>query len=129
MLKPPSLSDLDRVSDVGFYLCTQSTDMRKGFDALAELARQVHRKDVFSGSLFIFISRRKDRMKILYWDKDGLALWYKRLEEGTFRLPKYCDHGVGIKASELAMLLDGVDLRSLKRSKRFTSCTPAAAVP
>ena len=127
MLKPPSLSDLDHVSDVGLYLCTRNADMRKGFDALAELAREVHQRDVFSGSLFIFISRRKDRMKILYWDKDGLALWYKRLEEGTFRLPTYCDHGVGIKASELAMLLDGVDLRSLKRTKRFTSCTPAAA--
>lgn len=127
MLKAPRLSDLDSLSDVAFYLCTQSTDMRKGFDALAELARQVHQADVFSGSLFIFISRRKDRMKILYWDTDGLALWYKRLEEGTFRLPAYDDHGVRIKASELAMLLDGVDLRSLKRTKRFTSCTPAAA--
>jgi transposase len=129
MLKPPSLSDLDNVSDVRFYLCTQSTDMRKGFDALAELARQVHGQDIFSGSLFIFISRRRDRLKILYWDKDGLALWYKRLEGGTFRLPRYCDHGVSIKASELAMLLDGVDLRSLKRSKRLTSCAPASAAP
>lgn len=129
MLKPPSLSDLDIVSDVGFYLCTQSTDMRKGFDALAELARQVHTRDVFCGSLFIFISRRRDRLKILYWDKDGFALWYKRLEEGTFRLPKYGGHGVSIKASELAMLLDGVDLRSLKRTKRLTSCTSAAAEP
>jgi transposase len=129
MFKPPSLSDLDTAADVGYYLCTRSTDMRKGFDALAELARQVHARDVFSGSLFIFISRRRDRLKILYWDKDGFALWYKRLEAGSYRLPVCSADGVSIKGSELAMLLDGVDLRSLKRTRRLAPCVAPAVPP
>jgi len=121
MLKLPSLSELDQAHGVRLYVCTQATDMRKGFDTLAQLARQTHQQDVFSGSLFIFLSRRMDRIKILYWDRDGLALWYKRLEEGTFRLPVTEPTGGGIqmRASELAMLLDGVDLKSLKRCKRL----------
>jgi transposase len=71
--------------------------------------------------LFLFVGRNKDRLKILYWDGDGFALWYKRLEEGTFRLPKpsVSSPGVELKASELAMLLEGIDLRSLKRSPRL----------
>lgn len=121
MLKLPSLLELDQAHGVRLYVCTRATDMRKGFDTLAQLARQTHQQDVFSGSLFIFLSRGKDRIKILYWDRDGLALWYKRLEEGTFRLPATEPSGGGIqmRASELAMLLDGVDLKSLKRCKRW----------
>jgi transposase len=74
------------------------------------------------GHLFAFRGRRGDRLKLLYWDRDGYALWYKRLEEGTFRLPKIDDpeqRSVELRASELAMLLDGIDLRSVRRSKRY----------
>lgn len=121
MLKLPSLGELDRDTGVRIHLCTSPTDMRKGFDALAALVREHLGHDPLSGQLFLFRSRRGDRIKIFYWDTDGFALWYKRLEEGTFRLPSVKEKGasVELKASELAMLLEGIDLKSIKRSKRF----------
>lgn len=95
--------------------------MRRGFDRLAEQVQQVTRRDPQSGHLFVFRSRRGDRLKALYWDKDGYVQWYKRLEEGTFKLPKIAPEqaSVELKASELAMLLDGIDLSSVKRVKRY----------
>jgi len=95
--------------------------MRKGFDSLAALVREHLGHDPLSGHLFLFVGRHRDRIKILYWDRDGFALWYKRLEEGTFRLPpaKRCGASVELSASELAMLLAGIDLTSIKRRKRF----------
>ena len=121
MLKLPSLGELDRGVGVKIYLCTSPADMRKGFDTLAALVRDFLGYDPLSGHLFLFVSRGKDRLKILYWDADGFALWYKRLEEGTFRLPRASAEttGVELKASELAMLLEGIDLRSIKRGKRL----------
>lgn len=111
MLKIPSLGEMDRTLAVKVYLATGPTDMRKGFDSLAALVRDHLGRDPLSGSLFLFVSRAGDRLKILYWDTDGFALWYKRLEEGTFRLPRACAAGAGVelKASELAMLLEGLD--------------------
>ena len=75
----------------------------------------------YVGYLFLFVGRRRDRIKILYRDRDGFALWYKRLEKGTFRMPATKDgaSSIELKASELAMLLEGIDLRSIKRRKRF----------
>lgn len=121
MLSLPSLGELDQGLRVRVYLCTLPTDMRKGFDTLALLVRQDLRCDPLSGHLFLFVGRRRDRMKILYWDRDGYALWYKRLEKGTFRMPVAKDGAthVELKASELAMLLEGIDLRSIKRRNRF----------
>ncbi len=122
MLKLPSLGELDGGLAVRIYLCTLPTDMRKGFDSLAALVREYLKADPLSGHLFLFVGRDKDRIKILYWDSDGYAIWYKRLEEGTFRLPSARSAGasVELKASELAMLLAGIDLTSIKRRKRFT---------
>jgi transposase len=122
MLKLPSLGELDNGLGVRVYLCTAPADMRKGFDSLAALVRDYLKYDPLSGHLFLFIGRGKDRIKILYWDSDGFAVWYKRLEEGTFRLPapKSAGASVELKASELAMLLAGIDLTSIKRRKRFT---------
>jgi len=121
MLRLPSLGELDQGLRVRVYLCTSPTDMRKGFDTLAALVRDALGCDPLSGQLFLFISRRRDRLKILTWDRDGYALWYKRLEQGTFRMPATREGTthVELKASELAMLLDGIDLRSVKRRKRF----------
>jgi transposase len=121
MLKLPSLGELDAGLGVRVYLCTSPTDMRKGFDTLAALVRESLGYDPLSGHLFLFAGRDKDRMKILYWDSDGYAIWYKRLEKGTFRLPtpKKVGASVELKASELAMLLAGIDLTSIKRRQRF----------
>lgn len=121
MLRLPSLGEMDQNLSVRIYLCTASVDMRKGFDSLAALVREHLKHDPLSGGLFLFVGRDKDRLKILYWDNDGFAIWYKRLEEGTFRLPAAKSNGpsVELKASELAMLLAGIDLTSIKRRKRF----------
>lgn len=121
MIGLPTLSQLDGSTSTRIWLATQPADMRCGFDRLAELARAVTGHDPLSGHLFLFRSRGGDRLKALYWDKDGMALWYKRLEEGTFKLPKVepSARSVELRASELAMMLDGIDLRSVKRVKRY----------
>jgi transposase len=121
MLKLPDLRELDRGLASRVFLCSEPTDMRKGFDSLAARVRDYLGHDPLSGHLFLFISRHRDRLKLMYWDADGFAIWYKRLEEGTFRLPAKASTGtsVELRASELAMLLEGIDLKSLKRSPRF----------
>jgi transposase len=117
----PSLSQLDGSAPTRIWLCVAPADMRCSFDRLAELAASVTGEDPLCGHLFLFRSRGGDRLKVLYWDRDGYALWYKRLEEGTFKLPKVepSRRSVELRASELAMLLDGIDLRSVKRVKRY----------
>lgn len=121
MIGLPSLASLDGSTSTRIWLASEPADMRCGFDRLAELARSVTGQEPLSGHLFLFRGRGGDRLKILYWDRDGYALWYKRLEEGTFKLPRI-EAGaasVELRASELAMLLDGIDLRSIKRGKRY----------
>jgi transposase len=102
-------------------LCTLPTDMRRSFDTLAGMVRQHLGQDPLSGQLFVFASRGGDRVKVLYWDRDGYALWYKRLEKGSFRFPAAAPGAtaVEVSAADLMMLLEGVDLRSVKRSERF----------
>ena len=126
MISLPSLAQLDRASPTRIWLCTGPTDMRRGFDRLAEQSRQVTRQDPQSGHLFVFRSRGGDRLKVLYWDRDGYCLWYKRLEEGTFKLPKVKaeQSSLELRASELAMILDGIDLASVKRVKRYRRPEP-----
>ncbi len=125
MLKLPNLGELDVGAGVRIYLCTATADMRKGFDSLAALVRDHLGHDPLSGHLFLFVGRRKDRLKLLYWDHDGYALWYKRLEVGTFRLPRAKSIEVELTAGELAMLLAGIDLTSIKRRRRLVR--PAAS--
>ena len=102
-------------------LCTLPTDMRRSFDTLAGMVRQHLGDDPLGGALFVFRSRRGDRVKVLYWDRDGYALWYKRLERGAFRFPEPAGGaaGVEVSASDLLMLPEGVDLKTVKRSERF----------
>jgi transposase len=117
----PSLTRLDGSSTTRIWLATAPADMRCGFDRLAELARVVTAQEPMDGHLFLFRGRGGDRLKILCWDKDGFVLWYKRLEEGTFKLPRI-EAGatsVELRASELAMMLDGIDLKSVRRGKRY----------
>ena len=91
------------------------------FDRLAERVRAVIGRDPLSDALFIFRSRRGGRLKILTWDRDGFVLWYKRLEAGVFKLPRVKDgaRSVELRASELAMILDGIDMTKLKRVPRY----------
>lgn len=109
-------------ASVRIFLCLEVTDMRRGFDGLAAMVSEVLKDDPLSGHMFVFRNRRSDRVKILYWDRDGFALWYKRLEKGTFRFPSVTSRRsqrVEVKASDLMMLLDGVDLRSVRRETRY----------
>ena len=122
MIGLPTLSSLDQSSPTRIWLATEPADMRCGFDRLAERAAAVTGQDPLSGHLFLFRSRGGDRLKILYFDRDGYALWYKRLEEGTFKLPRPgnpASRSVELRGSELAMILDGIDLSSVKRGKRY----------
>jgi transposase len=112
-----SLSELVRI-----YFCTQPTDMRKGFDSLATIARDWLGHDPLSGHLFVFRSRRGDRVKLLWWDKDGLVQYYKRLERGTFRFPAAGDPGarsIEVSSQELSLVLWGIDPASVKRQQRY----------
>ena len=113
---------LQITAQMKILVAIQPVDFRNGIDGLAQLCKETLQQDPFSGHLFLFRSRGGDRLKVLYWDKDGLALWYKRLEEGTFKLPRIAAGATSIelRPSELAMLLDGIDLRSIRRVKRYS---------
>jgi transposase len=112
-------------ASVRVYLCTSACDMRRSFDGLHALVTQSMQLDAFGGHLFVFSNRRRDRIKILYWDRDGFAVWAKRLEEGTYAMPfGGCDvitpekrHEV--TAAELGALLSGIDLSHARRRKRY----------
>jgi transposase len=104
---------------VRIFLCTSPTDMRKAFDGLARMTIDVVRQDPLSGHLFVFLNRRRNRVKILYWDRDGYALWAKRLERGTFQLPAAKQDGLEIDHATLAMILGGIDLARTRRRVRF----------
>lgn len=115
---------------VRIYLCTRNADLRKSFDGLAQMVREFLGADPLSGHLFVFRNKRGDRLKLLYWDNDGLAIWYKRLEKGNFRFPVAAaldGHGLEIRAADFAMLLDGVDLGSVKRQPRYCKPRPEQA--
>ncbi len=109
-------------SNSRIYLHTKPTDMRKSFDGLCALVRSVFQVDPLDGSLFLFVNRRRDRIKILWWDRDGLALFYKRLEAGTFEAMRADDDTatLEIDTTQLAMLLSGVTVEGAKRRKRYT---------
>jgi transposase len=114
-------------TSVRIWLATRPTDLRKSFDSLAEVIRQQLQGDPLSGQLFVFRNKRADRVKLLYWDEDGFVIVYKRLEAGTFRFPVTpgIAGGVEIRAADLQMLLDGVDLDSVHRQKRYRRPVPA----
>ena len=109
-------------ASVRVYVCLTACDMRKSFDSLHALVRDHLELDVFAGHLFVFASRRRDRLKILYWDRDGFAIWSKRLEEGTYAVPLE-DGGAErrreITPQELGAILSGIDLTQAARRKRY----------
>ena len=121
MIGLPSLRTLDGAQVSRIWLAAEPTDMRCSFDRLAERVRTVMGQDPLGNSLFVFRSRSGDRLKILCWDRDGFVLWYKRLEAGVFKLPRVIpgSRSVELRASELAMILDGIDMTKLKRVPRY----------
>jgi len=104
---------------VRIYVAAEATDMRRSFDGLAAIVFEVLQEDPLSGHLFVFRNRRGDRVKILYWDRSGLCLWYKRLEKGKFHFPVIAGTYVEMEAGELALLLEGIDLAGARRRPRF----------
>ena len=112
---------------VKVYLCTGAADMRRGSDGLSGRAQSLLEQDLLSGHLFVFRNRNRnrDKLKILYSDQDGLAIWYKRLEQGTFQFPTDGKRngelaaGVSISSSNLSLLLGGVDLQTARRRNRY----------
>ena len=103
---------------VRVYIAKEPADMRKSFDGLSALVAGVLELDPLSGHLFVFINKRRDRIKILYWDRDGFCIWYKRLERGVFELPTRGPAGVELDHQQLSRLLGGLDLRSGRRRQR-----------
>ena len=105
---------------VRIHLCLAPADMRRSFDGLARMAEEILAEDPFSGHLFVFRNRREDRIKILYWDRTGPALWYKRLEAGVFVFPEVGESlRLTVTPGELTLILEGIDLSSSRRSKRY----------
>ncbi len=114
-------------ANVRIFVCTVATDMRKSFNGLSMLATEQMGGDPLSGHLFLFTNKRRNLLKILYWDTDGFAIWYKRLEEGTFAIAFDQSHDeadnpqrIELTQTGLAMLLGGVDIARTKKRKRFT---------
>jgi transposase len=102
------------------FLCLTPADMRKSFDGLSELVRTGLGGDPLSGHLFVFRNKRGDRLKLLYRDSDGLAVWAKRLERGTFQFPSTSSSAARVVTStELALILGGIDLTSARRRPRY----------
>ena len=109
---------------VRVFFAVDPVDLRKGFDGLANIARSLLAENPLSGHLFVFINRRRNRAKILFWDRSGWCIYYKRLEQGTFRAPQrrgLADNKVEIEAAELMLILEGIDLTDARRRPRWKS--------
>jgi transposase len=107
---------------VRLFVATQPVDGRKGVDSLMTLVRDVFRLDPLSGHLFVFFSKRCDRVRIVYWDRNGFALWQKRLEKGRFRPTFTADGSLtagAIEAAELARVIEGIELAGAHRRPRW----------
>ena len=125
-------------SQTRVFLARDPVDMRKSFHGLIGLTESVLEQDPLSGHLFVFINRRRDRIKLLYWGGTGFCIWYQHLEEGSYQLPRTAEtdeqEGIEITASQLSLILDGIDLSSVRQRPRYrlpadrpTASPPVAA--
>lgn len=116
----PSFSS--SLGPVKIFLYAKPTDMRKSFDGLHAIVQSEFQCDIRSGDVFVFLNRRLDRVKLLHWDHDGLAIWMKRLERGTFQRPRRSAKGeqVEMDATDLSLLLSGIELSTVKRRPRYS---------
>jgi transposase len=110
---------LNLPASVKVFFCILPIDMRRSFDTLSEMVRTNIGEDPLSGHLFVFRNRNQDCVKILYWDRDGYAIWYKRLQKGAFTLPSNVGGGVEIDSASFSMLLNGLDIQSIKKQRRY----------
>lgn len=113
---------LNLAPSIRIFVHALPTDMRKSFDGLHAIVTQAFGKDLFHGDYFVFLNRPRNRCKILFWDRDGLVVWAKRLERGSFQVPQREDAAgltIEIDSVTLAMMIGGVDLKSVKRRKRY----------
>ena len=108
-------------ASVRVYLCLNPCDMRRSFDGLHALVRDHLELDAFAGHLYLFANKRRDRLKIVYWDRDGFAIWAKRLEQGSYVIPsgEPGSRRIEISSEELSALLSGIDLSTATRRKRY----------
>ncbi len=111
--------------DLRVFAATAPTDMRKSFAGLVGFVERELRQQVEAGGLFLFFSRRRNAIKVLFFTGDGLAIFYRRLERGTFELPRAVDpqadaKGIELKRSELTLILEGIELASVKRRRRWS---------
>jgi transposase len=121
---------------VRIFLYAKHVDMRKSFEGLHAIVQTEFQMDVREGDVFLFLNRRLDRLKLIWWDRDGLAIFYKRLERGTYQRPSSIPdtNHVVLDATDLALLLSGIDLRTAQRRKRYrldrtAKANSALAVP
>jgi transposase len=108
-------------SGLRFYLYSQPTDMRKSFDGLSGIVTNARLGNATSGDVYVFVNRRRDRMKLLLWERTGFWLFYKRLEQGTFQIPPHSAEQVAIELcyEVLMMLVEGIDFTQIKRRRRY----------
>src|SRR3954470_20922479 len=108
-------------SACNYYLYLGNTDMRKGFDSLSGLVSSQMQLNALSGSVFIFLNKKHNQVKLLLWEGDGFALYYKRLEQGTFEIPGADDkkESLSISSQQLQLILQGISLKSVRRRKRY----------
>jgi len=109
------------------FLATACVDGRKGIDGLSAMVRSQFGQDPLSGTLFVFFSKRADRVRVLYWDRDGYVLTVKRLEQGRYKIPWRSEQGhVVVEAAELLLVLEGIDVSQAQRRKRWSPRSHAA---
>ena len=115
-------------SSVHVYLAAEPIDLRRGHDGLAAIVRNTWKLNPFDGHLFVFLGRRLDRVKVLFWDRNGLVVYYKRLSKGRFAMPRIDANAsrVELDATTLAMLLDGIDVKRVVRPKPWAAPTSLA---
>ena len=113
---------LSLATGIQVFMAVEPVDLRKGFDALSAAVQAVFDRNVLDGHLFLFLNRRRDRIKLLWWDRDGLAIFYKRLERGTYEIPRHApgDKQLRLDATQFSLLLNGIQLDSAKRRIRYS---------
>jgi transposase len=106
-------------TSVRVFLYTTSTDMRTSFSGLHGMIVESLKQDPLSGDWFVFLNRRRDRLKLMLWEGDGFAIWYKQLQSGTFAIPAHEGDSLRLTAQQLSLILTGVDLKQTRPRKRY----------